>query len=186
MKASLVAIAKGKNRDASAAPLLDRIEHAVAALEAVDAALGERIRAGKAARGADPVKLSRTEHVLLARLERDHTQGEIEVAGQLAALASAQEVIEALAFGLENHLQAESATLKHCPAEERPLFQELSALKKRALETMREYLARARPKVRELSRGDPANGRDHTGPFPESTRDSGRRRNGGGGGSFRP
>ena len=136
-----VAIARRKSTDPSADPFLDRIEQAVIDLDEASSTLADRIRANRAARGAEQVKLSRSERALVASLEQDRVEGESELAQQLSQLESAQEVIWAMAFGLEGDLKAEPMVLKHCPAEELPLFQELSALKRCALNAMQDYLA---------------------------------------------
>ena len=141
MNASYVAIAREKNRDPSACPYLQRIEDAVRHLEEAGSTLGDRIRAGRAARGDRQVTLGRSEQILLAGLRQDEMRGQVEVAGQLQGLASAQEVIEALAFALENNLKADSSLARHCPNDERPLFQEILDLKAEALRSMQSYLS---------------------------------------------
>ena len=144
MKAS-VAIARRKSTDPSANPFLDRIEQAVTDLDEASSTLADRIRANKAARGVEQVKLPRSEQALVASLEQDRLEGESELTRQLGELESAQEVIWALAFGLEGDLETEPLVLKHCPAEDLPLFQELSALKRCALDAMQAYLTTFQP-----------------------------------------
>jgi hypothetical protein len=140
MKAS-VAIARDKSTAPSEAPYLDRVERALAELEEASSTLPERIRANKMARGAEQVKLTRSEQALLASLEQDRTDGESQLMQQFRELDSTQEVIWALAFGLESDLETEHMMLKHCPPEELFLFQELSQAKRSALEAMQAYLA---------------------------------------------
>lgn len=139
MKSEFVAIAQDKNADPAAVEALARIHAAVDAYERAQTSLPARIRASQAARGAEPVRLRADEAAMLAELAQDEAAGHAAVREQLRALATAQEVVGALAFALENDLPAARAMLRHA-GPERPLFEELIALEETALASMRAYL----------------------------------------------
>jgi hypothetical protein len=141
MKAAFIRIAIAKTADAGELAALSGIETAAIAFETADASFAERIEANKALRGEAPTKLRKSTREQLDALASDQADLDADLIAQLGALDSASSVIGALTFALTQDIPRARAMLKHYPAPDYPLGEEMVLLKERLADAMQRYLS---------------------------------------------
>lgn len=143
MKAAFIRIALSKTSDPNGLETLREIESAAQAFENADTSFIDRINANKALRGESPTQLSQNERAQLDELAHDQAALDADLLDQLSRLESAQAVIRALHFGLTQDIPRSRGMLKHYPAADYPLGEELVMLKEKLAAAMAAYLSQS-------------------------------------------
>lgn len=128
--------------EADAALALEESRRLAAELDSLLNDLPEKAAHRRQQEGMAPVKLSAGERQLLASLAQDEAEIRAETESSLRKLASAQEVIQAIAFGLSGDISSSSKLLKHYPDSLRALGEEVLEAKSRLLAELQSFLAR--------------------------------------------
>jgi hypothetical protein len=141
MRPAYFRIAAAKTGDADAIERLRELQSLAEEFTRAETSFPERIEAVKARRGEAPVRLRKSQREQLTELEHDSRELEERMAQDFAQLASAPEIVGALRYGFADDLSRAEGYLKFYHPDERPLGEELIALKKAMLEKMDDFLA---------------------------------------------
>ncbi|MBO9662042.1 hypothetical protein [Dokdonella sp.] len=142
MRPEYFRIAATKTEDAEAIQQLRELEALATDFVQAEDSFAERIHAIKAKRGEPPVKLRKPQREQLAALDEDRRALDVQTAKDFEQLDSAQAIVWALHYALSNDLSRAAGYLKFYHPDERPLGEEMIALKKAMHERMQHFLDR--------------------------------------------
>lgn len=145
MRPEYFRIAATKTEDAEAIRRLRELESLAADFVRAEDSFAERINAIKAKRGEPPVKLRKHQREQLAGLDEDKRALDVQMAKDFEQLHSAQAIVWALHYALSDDLSRAVGYLKFYHPDERPLGEEMIAMKRTLHEKMQCFLQRHPP-----------------------------------------
>lgn len=145
MRPEYFRIAATKTVDAEAIRRLRELESLATDFVRAEDSFAEHINAIKARRGEPPVKLRKHQRDRLAGLDEDSRAQHAQMAKDFGQLDSAQAIVWALHYALSDDLSRAAGYLKFYHPDERPLGEEMIAMKQAMHEKMRRFLERHPP-----------------------------------------
>lgn len=149
MRPEYFRIAAAETEDAEAIGRLQELQSLAADFVRAEDSFAERINAIKARRGEPPVKLRKQQRDQLAGLDEDSRAQHAQMVKDFEQLDSAQAIVWALHYALSDDLSRAAGYLKFYHPDERPLGEEMIALKQAMLERMQRFLDQYPPQESE-------------------------------------